>query len=158
MRLCMSGLDYSAAPIALREQLSFTKNGVVDMDRSIAREEGLLGVVLLSTCNRTELYLSYADGPAPDPGELLCRAAGLPEDHILAARGPFSLADNLETMERYAIRSLVTKDGGAAGGFPEKLEAARRLGVQVLLIRRPAEAGLTMAELRTRLEALVWSE
>ena len=77
MRLCMSGLDYSAAPIALREQLSFTKNGVVDMDRSIAREEGLLGVVLLSTCNRTELYLSYADGPAPDPGELLCRAAGV---------------------------------------------------------------------------------
>ena len=87
-----------------------------------------------------------------------CRAAGLPENHILAARGPFSLADNLETMERYAIRSLVTKDGGAAGGFPEKLEAARRLGVQVLLIRRPAETGLTMAELRTRLEALVWSE
>ena len=87
-----------------------------------------------------------------------CRAAGLPEDHILAGRGPFSLEDNLETMARYAIRSMVTKDGGAAGGFPEKLEAARRLGVQVLLIRRPAETGLTMAELRTRLEALVWSE
>ncbi len=76
MHLCMSGLDYSVASIALREQLSFTKNGVLDMDRIIAANPQLLGVVLLSTCNRTELYLSYADGPAPDPGELLCRAAG----------------------------------------------------------------------------------
>ena len=76
MRLTMSGLDYSVASIALREQLSFTKNGVLDMDRLIAQEPGVLGAVLLSTCNRTELYLSYAGGPAPDPGELLCRAAG----------------------------------------------------------------------------------
>ena len=77
MHLTMSGLDYSVASIALREQLSFTKNGVLDMDRLLAREPGLLGVVLLSTCNRTELYLSCADDRAPDPGELLCRAAGV---------------------------------------------------------------------------------
>ena len=38
MHLTMSGLDYSAAPIALREQLSFTRNGVVDMDRLIAAD------------------------------------------------------------------------------------------------------------------------
>ena len=76
MHLCMSGLDYSVASIALREQLSFTKNGVLDMDRIIAANPQLLGVVLLSTCNRTELYLSCADGPDLDPGELLCRAAG----------------------------------------------------------------------------------
>ena len=76
MYLTMSGLDYSAAPIALREQLSFTRNGVVDMDRLIAADKNLLGVVLLSTCNRTELYLSCAEGPAPDAGEVLCRAAG----------------------------------------------------------------------------------
>ncbi len=76
MHLCMSGLDYSVASIALREQLSFTKNGVLDMDCIIAANPQLLGVVLLSTCNRTELYLSCADGPDLDPGELLCRAAG----------------------------------------------------------------------------------
>ena len=76
MVLTMSGLDYNAAPIALREQLSFTRNGVVDMDRIIAESGDLLGVVLLSTCNRTELYLSCAEGDVPDAGEVLCRAAG----------------------------------------------------------------------------------
>ncbi len=77
MNICMSGLDYSLAPIELREQLSFTKNAVVDMDRSLAAIDGVLGAVLLSTCNRTELYLSLPAGSAVDPGELLCRTAGV---------------------------------------------------------------------------------
>ena len=51
------------------------------------------------------------------------------------------------------IRSMITKDGGAAGGFPEKLEAARRCGVAVILVRRPKEDGFTMEEILKRLEA-----
>ena len=61
---------------------------------------------------------------------------------------------NLETLRRYAIRSMVTKDGGTAGGFPEKLEAARLCGVQVILVRRPHDAGLDPAQLLKRLEEL----
>ena len=81
-----------------------------------------------------------------------CRAAGLPDSHILAARGPFTLEENLAVLRRYAIRSMVTKDGGAAGGFPEKLEAARQSGVEVLLVRRPEEHGLSMEALCRQLE------
>lgn len=76
MHLYMSGLDYSVASIALREQLSFTKNGILDIDHSLADDPQLLGVVLLSTCNRTELYLSCKEPLDVDPGKLLCRAAG----------------------------------------------------------------------------------
>lgn len=86
MRLCMSGLDYSLAPIALREQLSFTKNGVVDMDQQLAACHGVAGAVLLSTCNRTELYLTYQEGSdGPNPADALCLAAGVDP-------GPFSHA------------------------------------------------------------------
>ena len=73
--LYMSGLDHHGAPISLRERLSFTKSGVVDLDRAIGGVSGVEGAVLLSTCNRTELYLSC--GEAVDPGALLCRAAGV---------------------------------------------------------------------------------
>lgn len=83
-----------------------------------------------------------------------CRAAGLADDHILAAKGPFTLEENVETLRRYRIRSMVTKDGGAAGGFPEKLAAARACGVQVILVRRPADDGLSMAQILKRLEEL----
>lgn len=83
-----------------------------------------------------------------------CRAAGLPDDHILAGRGPFSLEDNVRAMETYHIASMITKDGGAAGGFPEKLEAARRCGVQVIVVRRPRDDGLPMETIIKRLEEL----
>ena len=76
MKLIMTGLDWHKAPIDLREQLSFTRNQVLELDRRLSRREGVEGCVLLSTCNRTELYLSCGEGPMPDPGRLLCAEAG----------------------------------------------------------------------------------
>ncbi len=72
----MCGLDWNRAPIALREHLSFTKSRVLELDRALRAAPGVEGAVLLSTCNRTELYLSCVDGAEPDPGRLLCAAAG----------------------------------------------------------------------------------
>ena len=42
---------------------------------------------------------------------------------------------------QFSIRWLVTKDGGAAGGFEEKVRAAEKNGVQMVVIRRPKEDG-----------------
>ena len=77
MNIRMSGLDYGLAPIALREQLSFTKTAVAELNETICRQPGVLGAALLSTCNRTELYLSCEEDCEADPGQLLCAAAGL---------------------------------------------------------------------------------
>lgn len=70
-----------------------------------------------------------------------CEALGIPHRNIIAMQGPFGTALNCAIIEQYRIAWLVTKDGGRAGGFAEKLEAARRTGVKVVLIRRPADAG-----------------
>ncbi|MDO5399556.1 MAG: glutamyl-tRNA reductase [Eubacteriales bacterium] len=75
MNIRMSGLDYSRAPIQLRERLSFTKNQVKELVRRIADMQGVRGAVLLATCNRTELYLSGTEGE--EPWRLLCRGAGV---------------------------------------------------------------------------------
>ena len=56
-------------------------------------------------------------------------------------QGPFGTALNCAVIKQYRIAWLVTKDGGRAGGFAEKLEAARRTGAKVVLIRRPADGG-----------------
>ena len=78
MQIIMSGLDYSLAPIELREQLSFTKAQVGALVKRIRRDvEGVLGCVLVSTCNRTELYLSCAPGSALCPDQILCHAVKL---------------------------------------------------------------------------------
>lgn len=74
MTIVMSGLEHSLAPISLRERLSFTKQQTAAMVRTIRSFPSISGCVLISTCNRTELYLSCPE--EVNPGELLCQAAG----------------------------------------------------------------------------------
>ena len=76
-----------------------------------------------------------------------CAALGLPRPHILALQGPFSRRLNRALLEEYAIRWLVTKETGEAGGFPEKLLAAADCGATPVVLRRPPEEGLAMREL-----------
>jgi precorrin-6A/cobalt-precorrin-6A reductase len=67
-----------------------------------------------------------------------CHQAGIADENIVAARGPFSLEQNLQQIRQYGIGVLVTKDSGPAGGVEAKLEAARRQRCQVVVVARPA--------------------
>lgn len=68
-----------------------------------------------------------------------CEQVGIPRRHIIAVQGPFSAAFNEMLLREYNIRYLVTKDGGSAGGFEQKREAAQRTGAQLVVIARPEE-------------------
>ena len=57
-------------------------------------------------------------------GITACEGAGIPHRNIIAMQGPFTLELNLALMQQFHIRYLVTKDGGSAGGFAEKAQAA----------------------------------
>jgi len=70
-----------------------------------------------------------------------CRGAGLPASHIIAMQGPFSADMNCAAVAHTHARFLVTKDGGDAGGFAAKAEAAQKTGVRLVVIGRPAQIG-----------------
>lgn len=55
---------------------------------------------------------------------------------LLQTRPPYGLIDEMALMERDGITHLVTKNSGG-GQTASKLEAARRLGVKVIMIARP---------------------
>ena len=74
--LMMSGLDCHAAPLDQRQRLAFSSEGAMETLRWLHTQSGITGCVLLSTCNRTELYLN---GEGETPWRLLCRGAGVPE-------------------------------------------------------------------------------
>lgn len=76
MTLWMAGFDYQLASVSLREQLSFSAPQVEALDKALALLPEVSGAVLLSTCNRTELYLTGAGEGTLSPGKLLCQAAG----------------------------------------------------------------------------------
>ena len=68
-----------------------------------------------------------------------CVELGFPGRNLICMQGPFSKEMNLAMLRQTGAAYLVTKESGRAGGFPEKLAAAKEAGVQVVLIRRPAE-------------------
>ena len=70
-----------------------------------------------------------------------CEALGIPHKNITAMQGPFTAELNAALLRQLGARFLVTKDGGAAGGFPEKVRAAQKTGAALILIRRPEEDG-----------------
>ena len=65
------------------------------------------------------------------------------------------MAMNTALMQQYNIRYMVTKDGGAAGGFAEKVLAAAQCGVQLVVLRRPAEQGETAEVILQRCRELL---
>lgn len=72
-------------------------------------------------------------------GIAACTRIGLKGSHILAMQGPFSYEMNLAMLRAAGASYLVTKESGRAGGFQEKLDAAFKLGCQVIVVKRPKE-------------------
>jgi glutamyl-tRNA reductase len=50
------GLNHKTAPVALREKVAFSEDRLVAALRALRQERGVAEVVILSTCNRTEVY------------------------------------------------------------------------------------------------------
>lgn len=55
----------------------------------------------------------------------------------VVARGPFHLDDELTALRQHAIDTLVTKNSGGSA-TSAKLEAARELGIEVVMVDRPS--------------------
>ena len=77
MKIIMASLEHSIAPIDLREKLSFTKAQNVQAVQRLSEHPAVHGCALLSTCNRTELYLSTEEDYV-EPGKLLTEIQGIP--------------------------------------------------------------------------------
>lgn len=68
---------------------------------------------------------------------------GIPNSHICAMQGPFSQAFNEALWKQWQIDCVISKDSGTAGGAPEKLAAAKALGIPLLVVKRPAQINHT---------------
>ena len=76
-----------------------------------------------------------------------CSEAGFTGPHLICMQGPFSKELNLAMLRSIGAAWMVTKEAGRAGGFEEKMTAAKEAGVKVVLIGRPQEqAGLSIEE------------
>ncbi|WP_405463540.1 cobalt-precorrin-6A reductase [Streptomyces jietaisiensis] len=105
--------------------------------RRVLLTTGRLGLAAFADLDHHHFLVRSVEPPGPP----------LPaRTEVLLARGPFTHEDELTLLRRHEVQLLVTKDSGGSATAP-KLTAARRLGLPVVLVRRPAlPAGVTAVE------------
>ncbi|MCD6202705.1 MAG: glutamyl-tRNA reductase [Bacteroidales bacterium] len=74
------GLDYKTASIKERELFVISKNQQVNLSKILLAKTGLTGIVILFTCNRTEIYFSTAHNAMA--GEIKDLLISLLEKHL----------------------------------------------------------------------------
>ena len=73
MSISMIGIDYKKASVDVRAQFSFTKKNTVAALENLKKEPGILGCIILSTCNRMEIWASTGEDWRGSLYEFLCR-------------------------------------------------------------------------------------
>ncbi|TYQ12739.1 UNVERIFIED_CONTAM: glutamyl-tRNA reductase [Acetivibrio alkalicellulosi] len=96
MNIIMAGIDYHTAELDCREKFSFTKSKTREIIKAININSGL-SVVLLCTCNRTEIYMTgNKKENTADPVDVLCQYAGADADKY---RQYFFIKENREAVK-----------------------------------------------------------
>ena len=125
----------------------FPENAAVvsSMEEAAAYLATRSGKILTTTGSKELSVLTRAVDPArvtarvlPDERSIaLCREAGLSGTQIIAMQGPFSEEMNISMLHMTDAAYLLTKETGRAGGFSQKLQAAKVCGAIPVIIRNP---------------------
>ncbi len=77
MSLLVLGLNHKTAPVDIRERITFGPDIIVGALRSLLEKVGLNEAVILSTCNRTEIYCGLADSEQDEISQWLSDFHGI---------------------------------------------------------------------------------
>src|SRR2546428_13037132 len=96
MHLLVEGLNYRGAPLSVRERVFLSGESLRRWLEHVAGRPSLTGGAILSTCNRTEFYLTCHDSQRAleELGELTREfdSRGEWQSHAYRLQGPAALA------------------------------------------------------------------
>ena len=76
MSISMVGIDYNKASVDVRAQFSFTKKNAALAMEKLKETPGILGCIILSTCNRMEIWASTQEEWEGSLFDFLCEEKG----------------------------------------------------------------------------------
>jgi glutamyl-tRNA reductase len=153
--LLLLGTSYKTAPLALRERIALTERGMETLLAEVTSVPDVQEAVVLSTCNRTELYLVVGDPVEAESAVVaqLARRAGLRPTQLLegvyserncdAARHLYRVASGLE--------SMVVGEAEVQGQVKRAYELAQERGTTGTLTNKLFQAALATGK-RVRTE------
>jgi glutamyl-tRNA reductase len=136
MKLFAVGISHKTAPVELREQLAVKQSELVDLARYLKWFGHLDEIVLLSTCNRVEIYgtTRQATGHIKSLLQLLCAEPRELDDYIYVHED----ADAVRHLLRVApgLDSLVLGETEITGQIKNAYEIARNAGLTGRVLNR----------------------
>ena len=169
------GINHRTAPVALREKVAFSEECLLAALRALRQEAGVAEVVILSTCNRTELYWAGSASGAElsqwlerHHGNDLDLASSLyVHQESRAVEHAFSVASGLDSMvlgEAQILGQLkdayrVAQEAGSTGPSLNKLfQAAFSAAKRVRSETRIGENAVSLASATVSLARRVYSD
>ncbi|MSO44041.1 MAG: glutamyl-tRNA reductase [Thermoleophilia bacterium] len=171
-QIVVVGISHKTAPVEQREKLSFTDAAARSLGRELVRHDEIAEAVVLSTCNRTEVYVHALDTGKAE--EAICRAlvvrSGMPRseldciryahlaDHAVAHL--LRVASSLDSMVvgeseiQGQVRSAweACAEEGSTGVlldrlFRQALETGKRVRTETRVAARPVSVSTVAADL-----------
>src|SRR6267143_3410384 len=151
MKLFAAGVSYKTAPVELREQLAVKQSEIVDLARYLKWFGHLDEIVLLSTCNRVEIYgtTRQATGHIKSLLQLLCAEPRELDDYIYVHKA----ADAVRHLLRVApgLDSMVLGETEITGQIKNAYVIARNAGLTGRALNRLFQRAFQATkEIRTR--------
>lgn len=81
MKIKMLGIDHTCATVNDRERFSFTKSGCSKALNKLKEDKNVSGALIISTCNRMEIWVSYTDRE-PDLKTFISNEKAIPLSEI----------------------------------------------------------------------------
>ena len=152
------GISHKTAPVALRERLAVTEREATDFAKEATATEEVREAVVISTCNRTEIYLVVGDPvqAESDVLGLLARRARIRLTELAEAIYSPRNCDAARHLYRVTtgLESMIVGEAEIQGQVRRAHEAAMRAGTTGPLTNRLFAAALTTGK-RVRSETAI---
>ena len=148
MPLTALGISHHTAPIEIRERVAVSTGDSAQKLASLASQAGIDEALILSTCNRTELYCT---GPELESGQLsdwVHSAWGLGDDriddHLYFRHGTEAVRHLIRVAG--GMDSLVLGESQILGQLKQAWQEARQAGTAGTMIDRLCQHAVTTAK------------
>src|SRR5437764_3380154 len=151
MKLFAAGLSHKTAPVELREQLGVKQSEIVDLAFVLKCFGHLYEIVLLSTCNRVEIYgtTRQATGQIKALLQLLCPEPRDLDPHIYLYEDTAAVRHLLRVAA--GLDSMVLGETEITGQIKNAYEIARNAGLTGRVLNRLFQRAFQATkEIRTR--------
>lgn len=142
------GINHKTASVAVRERVAFSPDRLTDALRELCREAGAREAAILSTCNRSELYLEMEPSQEQAVIEWLANYHGLQAEELHSCAYTHTHDQAVRHMMRVAcgLDSLVLGEPQILGQIKSSYAVAREAGTLGPLLGRLFQATFSTAK------------